>query len=74
MLWCCSVLYCAQLLCLTSLAMYRLKEKIEGVLNTDRTVRLVVQLEAALHDSRLEVSCPCKQVLAQVRILMQQRT
>ena len=34
----------------------RLKDRIEGVLNTDRTVRLVVQLEAALHDSRLEVS------------------
>lgn len=34
----------------------RLKQRIEGVLNTDRTVRIVVQLEAALHDSRLEVS------------------
>ena len=33
----------------------RLKDRIEGVLNTDRTVRLVVGLEAALHDSRLEV-------------------
>lgn len=36
---------------------HRLRDKIEGVLNTDRTVRLVVQLEAALHDSRFEVSC-----------------
>ena len=35
---------------------HRLRDKIEGVLNTDRTVRLVVQLEAALHDSRFEVS------------------
>ena len=26
------------------------------MLNTDRTVRLVVQLEAALHDLRLEAS------------------
>ena len=34
---------------------HRLRDKIEGVLNTDRTVRLVVQLEAALHDSRYEV-------------------
>lgn len=34
---------------------HRLRDKIEGVLNTDRTVRLVVQLEAALHDSRFEV-------------------
>lgn len=37
---------------------HRLRDKIEGVLNTDRTVRLVVQLEAALNDSRFEVSHP----------------
>ena len=34
----------------------RLRDRIESVLNTDRTVRLVVQLEAALHDSRFEAS------------------
>ena len=44
------------LLCDAYHAVYRLKDRIEGVLNTDRTVRLVVQLEAALHDSRLEAS------------------
>lgn len=41
---------------LTEAPLHRLRDKIEGVLNTDRTVRLVVQLEAALHDSRYEVS------------------
>ena len=35
----------------------RLKDRIEEVLKTDRTMRLMVQLEAALHDSRIEVSC-----------------
>ncbi|KAL0054253.1 hypothetical protein WJX82_006139 [Trebouxia sp. C0006] len=42
----------------------KLKDKIEGVLNTDRTVRLVVQLEAALHDSRLEEAAQLRDELA----------
>ena len=43
----------------------RLKDRIEEVLKTDRTMRLMVQLEAALHDSRIEASCvsACTQTL-----------
>ncbi|KAL3144978.1 hypothetical protein ABBQ32_003482 [Trebouxia sp. C0010 RCD-2024] len=41
-----------------------LRDKIEGVLNTDRTVRLVVQLEAALHDSRFEEAAHLRDELA----------